>query len=117
MTTLRVARPTNDLDACVRFYRDAIGLTVLSSFTEHGGFDGVMLGIPGAQWHLEVVRERGVVAPRAPTPEHLLVLYVPERDAWERAVARAPARRSCRACPLSVRRRCNEKSRKPVPQS
>jgi catechol 2,3-dioxygenase-like lactoylglutathione lyase family enzyme len=89
--TLRVARPTNDLDACVRFYRDALGFDVLSSFTAHAGFDGVMLGFPGAPWHLELVREHGVTAPRAPTHEHLLVLYVPDRDAWEQAVSRARA--------------------------
>ncbi len=75
----------------MRFYRDALGFDVLSSFAAHAGFDGVMLGHAGAQWHLELVREHGATAPRAPTHEHLLVLYVPDRDAWERAVARARA--------------------------
>lgn len=89
--TLRVARPTNDIDACVRFYRDALGLDVVGSFTGHAGFDGVMLGRAGCPWHLELTRQHGVVAPRAPTAEHLLVLYLPEHDAWERAVARAIA--------------------------
>lgn len=89
--TLRVARPTNDIDACVRFYRDGLGLEVLSSFTNHAGFDGVMLGARGSSWHLELTREHGVTAPRAPTPEHLLVLYIPDRDAWQRACDRVRA--------------------------
>jgi len=41
---LRVARPTNDLDAVIRFYRDGVGFDVLSEFHDHDGFDGVMLG-------------------------------------------------------------------------
>jgi hypothetical protein len=41
---LRVARPTNDLPAVINFYRDGLGLTVLSEFKNHAGFDGVMLG-------------------------------------------------------------------------
>ena len=45
---LRVARPTDDLDAVVRFYRDGLGFDVLSEFRDHAGFDGVMLGHPTA---------------------------------------------------------------------
>lgn len=41
---LRVARATDDLEALLRFYRDGLGLTVLGSFADHAGFDGVMLG-------------------------------------------------------------------------
>ena len=89
--TLRVARPTNDLEAQVRFYRDGVGLTELYRFGGHGGFDGVMLGYPNAPWHLELTVAHGHVAPRAPTPDHLLVLYLPERQQWEAAVARMQA--------------------------
>jgi catechol 2,3-dioxygenase-like lactoylglutathione lyase family enzyme len=39
---LRVARPTNDLAAVVRFYRDGLGLQELFRFDDHDGFDGVM---------------------------------------------------------------------------
>jgi catechol 2,3-dioxygenase-like lactoylglutathione lyase family enzyme len=37
---LRVARPTDDLDAVVRFYRDGLGFEVLYEFADHDGFDG-----------------------------------------------------------------------------
>lgn len=88
---LRIARPTNDLTPLVRFYRDGLGLAVRGGFDDHAGFDGVMLGDPACPWHLEFTRERGVVAPRANSPEHLLVFYFAEPAAWAAAVARLAA--------------------------
>jgi catechol 2,3-dioxygenase-like lactoylglutathione lyase family enzyme len=88
---LRVARPSDDLEAVVRFYRDGLGLTVLSRFTDHDGFDGVMLGHPGAAWHLEFTHKRGHPAGRAPTEDNLLVFYLPDPEQWQRAVDRLTA--------------------------
>lgn len=85
---LRVARPTDNLDAVVRFYRDGLGFDVIGGFQDHDGFDGVMLGHPGFMWHLEFTRHRGHTAGRAPTQDNLLVFYLPEREVWEAAVAR-----------------------------
>jgi len=51
MAHLRVARPTDDLAAVVRFYRDGLGLDLLYEFMDHEGFDGVMLGRKGASYH------------------------------------------------------------------
>ena len=51
---LRVARPTDDLEAVARFYRDGLGFAELYRFADHDGFDGVMLGLPGAPYHLEL---------------------------------------------------------------
>ena len=87
-TPLRVARPTDRLDEVVRFYRDAIGLVEIGSFQNHEGFDGVMLGAPGAAYHLEFTQQRGHVAGRAPTQESLLVFYLPDREEWRAAVER-----------------------------
>jgi catechol 2,3-dioxygenase-like lactoylglutathione lyase family enzyme len=88
---LRVARPTDDLEAVVRFYRDGLGFEVLGGFTDHDGFDGVMLGHPGAGYHLEFTRKQGHPAGRAPTDDNLLVFYLPDRDEWLRAVGRLEA--------------------------
>ncbi|MBW8813615.1 MAG: VOC family protein [Caulobacterales bacterium] len=85
---LRIARPTDDLDALLAFYRDGLGLDVLARFEDHDGFDGVMLGRPDAPYHFEFTRARGHLAGRAPSAEHLVVFYLPERAAWEAAVAR-----------------------------
>lgn len=85
---LRVARPTDHLDAIVAFYRDGLGLSVLGSFEDHDGFDGVMLGDPGAAYHFEFTRKRGHTAGRAPTEDNLVVFYLPDAEAWRRAVER-----------------------------
>lgn len=88
---LRVARPTSDLDALLPFYRDGLGLSMLVLFEDHHGFDGVILGAPGAPYHLEFTRAHGHVASRAPSPDNLLVLYEPDRQAWVAAVERMRA--------------------------
>jgi catechol 2,3-dioxygenase-like lactoylglutathione lyase family enzyme len=85
---LRVARPTDDLEPVIRFYRDGLGLEVLFSFKDHDGFEGVMLGGPKAPWHLEFTRLPGHAVGRAPTEDNLLVLYLPDADAWDRAIRR-----------------------------
>jgi catechol 2,3-dioxygenase-like lactoylglutathione lyase family enzyme len=90
-TTLRVARPTDHLEDLVRFYVDLLGLEQLDGFEGHDGVDGVMLGLPGAAYHLEFTRTRGHVAGRAPTRDHLLVFYVSDRAAWQAAVDRMAA--------------------------
>jgi catechol 2,3-dioxygenase-like lactoylglutathione lyase family enzyme len=91
MTTvpiLRVARPTDDIEALLPFYCAGLGFQVLASFEDHQGFDGVMLGLPGAPYHLELTHHRGHQVGRAPTRDNLLVLYLPDRGTWMRAVAR-----------------------------
>ena len=80
---LRVARPTDHLDALIRFYRDGLGLEILYRFENHDGFDGVMLGRPGAPYHLEFTYAHGHSAARAPTQDNLLVFYLPDRNEWE----------------------------------
>jgi catechol 2,3-dioxygenase-like lactoylglutathione lyase family enzyme len=85
---LRVARPSDDLDALVRFYRDGLGLDVLFEFKGHDGFDGVMLGKRGAAYHFEFTRKEGHRAGRAPTEDNLLVFYLPDEAEWRRAVER-----------------------------
>lgn len=79
---LRIARPTDRLDQLVGMYRDGLGLTILSEFEDHDGFDGVMLGYRVASWHLEFTRRRDHLAGGEPSGEHLLVLYLPDRERW-----------------------------------
>jgi catechol 2,3-dioxygenase-like lactoylglutathione lyase family enzyme len=85
---LRVARPTDDLEAVVRFYRDGLGLVVIASFEDHDGFDGVMLGQPSGPYHFEFTHHHGHSVGRAPTLDNLLVFYLPDRAEWEQAVQR-----------------------------
>jgi catechol 2,3-dioxygenase-like lactoylglutathione lyase family enzyme len=68
---LRVARPTDNLEALLRFYEQGLGLGVLYRFEDHDGFDGVMLGRAGAPYHFEFTAKRGHAVGRAPTLDNL----------------------------------------------
>lgn len=85
---LRIARPTDDIDALLPFYCEGLGLTVLHRFENHDGFDGVMLGARSPPYHFEFTRAEGHVAGRAPTQDHLVVFYLPDESAWRAAVNR-----------------------------
>ena len=85
---LRVARPSDDLDALLRFYCDGLGLDVLYRFQDHAGFDGMMLGRKGAPYHFEFTRKHGHRVGRALTEDNLLVFYHPDLVSWEAAVQR-----------------------------
>ena len=86
---LRIARPANDLDGQVELYSRGLGLQLLGRFEDHQGFDGVMLGWPAAEWHLEFTRCRHHPVAPAPTTEDLLVLYLPGSAAWQQACQQA----------------------------
>ena len=89
-TKLRIARPTDHLEEVVRFYSKGLGLVVLGSFEDHDGFDGVMLGMPGAPYHLEFTRSTHK-ARRPPSEDNLLVFYLPDKQEWLAAVDRMAA--------------------------
>ena len=90
-TKLRVARPTDNLEAVARFYREGLGFAELYRFENHGGFDGVMLGPADAPYHFEFTRAHGHLAGRAPTSDNLLVFYLPDAREWQAAVQRMQA--------------------------
>ena len=88
---VRVARPTGQLDEVVRFYRDGLGLPELDRFTGHAGYRGVLLGLPGTQYHLEFTQhDRGSPGP-APSRDNLLVLYFGELSQVEQVASRLAA--------------------------
>ena len=78
VTQVRIARPTANLDAVISFYRDGLGLRELYRFADHDGYDGVMLGLPDAAYHLEFTQQSGGAPPPAPSSDSLLVLYIPD---------------------------------------
>lgn len=88
MFTLRVARPTDNLPEVIKFYRDGLGLEVLSSFSGHNDFDGVILGGKGSPYHLEFTHKRGHKVGKAPSQDNLLVFYVPDEREWQCGVER-----------------------------
>ena len=80
---LRVARPTARLEAIAAMYRLGLGFELLGRFEDHDGFDGVMLGLEGSAYHLEFTQQRGQPAPGPPSPENLLVFYLPDHAQWQ----------------------------------
>ncbi|NEW41414.1 VOC family protein [Nocardia cyriacigeorgica] len=72
---VRVARPTDQLAEVEEFYVRHLGLPVLYRFENHAGYDGVMLGLPGTDHHLEFTTHVDGSPCPAPTADNLLVLY------------------------------------------
>jgi catechol 2,3-dioxygenase-like lactoylglutathione lyase family enzyme len=79
---LRIARPVSDLARAVARYCAGLGLEELANFRDHDGFDGTMLGLREAHFHFEFTCCRDHPVVPAPTPEDLLVFYVPQLQAW-----------------------------------
>jgi catechol 2,3-dioxygenase-like lactoylglutathione lyase family enzyme len=77
---VRFARHTDALDACVAFWRDQLGLPELTRFSDHAGYTGVVLDLPGTGAHLELTTGGGHPA-SVPDPELLVVLYLGDWDA------------------------------------
>lgn len=87
-STLRVARPTDQLPVIAEMYRAGLGMSVLATFENHHGFDGTILGHPDQPYHLEFTHRRGHSVGRAPSQDHLLIFYIAEPDEWQAACAR-----------------------------
>jgi catechol 2,3-dioxygenase-like lactoylglutathione lyase family enzyme len=85
---LRIARPSRDIEAAARFYKEGLGFEVMATFQDHDGFDGVILGHLSWSYHLELTRNRLHPVAIAPTNEDLLVFYVPYLPKWKEAVER-----------------------------
>ena len=84
---VRVARQTGRLPEVVGFYRDGVGLPVVGGFTDHDGYSGVMVDLPGTGAHLEFTATLHGASPVA-HPEDLLVLYLGSRAAVDAVLAR-----------------------------
>jgi catechol 2,3-dioxygenase-like lactoylglutathione lyase family enzyme len=88
----RIARPTNQLQKVVEFYRDGLGLRVVGHFENHNGYDGVMLGLPDTAYHLEFTQHVDAVPCPPPSEDNLLVFYMPDIEARDLVVNRLHGR-------------------------
>jgi len=79
---LRVARPVSDIDRATRMYTEGLNFEVLYRFQNHAGFDGTIVGQIGGGYHIEFTRSRNHFVKPTPTPEDLLVFYVPSEPEW-----------------------------------
>lgn len=72
--TFRYARHTNNLDLLKSFYIDVLGLELLGGFENHNGYDGIFIGKPDENWHLEFTQS-DEVANHSFDEDDLLVFY------------------------------------------
>lgn len=76
---LRIARPSRDLAAAERFWKQGLGLTELFRHASEAGEHALlMLGWPDAHWHLELTHDPSGTLQPSPTPDDLLVVYLGE---------------------------------------
>lgn len=59
--TFRFARHTNNLEHLKSFYIDILGLELLGGFENHNGYDGIFIGKPNENWHLEFTKSEELV--------------------------------------------------------
>ena len=69
-------------------YLKGLNLQEVGRFENHDGFDGVMLGHPDLPFHFEFTHCRDQRIVPTPTPEDLLVVYLPDHGEWTRACLR-----------------------------
>ena len=81
-TVLRVARPTDNLEASTQMYMDGLGFELVDRFDNHNGYNVRMLGCKGGSYHLEFTQEIGHSVGTAPTHDNLLVFYYPNYEDW-----------------------------------
>jgi len=68
-------------------YCRGLRLRVVGRFENHAGFDGVMLGLERSNYHFEFTYCRSHPVVPTPTPEDLVVFYIPVADQWQAACA------------------------------
>ena len=75
----RYARHTNDLHSITEFYTKVVGLEKLGSFENHSCYNGVFLGYPNMDWHLEFTTSNEKPK-HSPGDDDLLVFYLNSND-------------------------------------
>lgn len=84
---LRIARPVQDIAKSSEMYTRGLGLSVVGSFADHEGFDGVMLGVPGGGYHFEFTHCGAHPVEPSPSSEDLAVFYLPSKRGFEESCA------------------------------
>ena len=84
----RYARHTNNLDTLIDFYQNIIGLEKLGGFKDHNGYDGVFLGFPDQDWHMEFTYSADK-ANHHPDRDDLIVFYLDNEEEIQTIIDRA----------------------------
>jgi hypothetical protein len=73
----RFARHTNDLEIIKHFYTCVLGFDLSGSFENHDGYNGIFIGKPDSDWHLEFTQSNEIVTFKF-NEDDLLVFYPDE---------------------------------------
>ena len=82
MLKLRVARPTDNLKQIASMYCKGLDFTVLSQFSGHDGFDGIIIGKPNSPYHIEFTSNKKHELNLIHHPDDLLVFYEPSPESF-----------------------------------
>jgi len=88
--TFRVARHTNNLEAIKAFYITILGFQELGSFVNHEEYDGIFIGQPNENWHLEFTQSNEI-ALHTFDEDDILVFYPTSEIEYDAIVNRIKA--------------------------
>jgi len=82
---MRIARQTDNLALISKMYEKGLGFKILSKIKDHQDFDGFILGHHNYPYHLEFTAHKRTFVGKAPTPDNLLIFYIPDANEWKKA--------------------------------
>jgi hypothetical protein len=85
--TFRFARHTSDLNRIEKFYTEIVGLEKLGSFENHDNYNGLFLGHPHLNWHLEFTASATMPMSKY-DEDDLIVFYVHTKIELDRIKAK-----------------------------
>ena len=88
--TFRVARHTNNLEAIKAFYITILGFQELGSFINQEEYDGIFIGQPNENWHLEFTQSTDI-AQHTFDEDDILVFYPTSEIEYDAIVNRIKA--------------------------
>lgn len=77
---VRIARPTDKFEAVIDFYVNGLGLKEIQQFKGNRGYEGVIIGLPDVNYHLEFTHHIDGSPCLAPTKDNLLVFYITNKN-------------------------------------
>ncbi|GAK08371.1 VOC family protein [Geomicrobium sp. JCM 19038] len=85
---VRIARPTDQFERVIDFYVNGLGLVEIERFKGQRGYEGVIVGLPSSDYHLEFTRHRDGSPCPAPTRDNLLVFYIEDYEQVRKVASR-----------------------------
>jgi len=76
----RYARHTTDLQRIEEFYTKVVGLQKIGNFQNHNNYDGLFLGLPCMNWHLEFTRSNEIPQSMFDEDDALVFYFTSENE-------------------------------------